>query len=388
MKSIIDKIPLIIIIGDLHHNMLGVLRSLGEKGILSHVIAYDNMSKFILKSKYVRRFNLVSTDEEVINILLNKFNDQLYKPIVFCTSDNAAAIIDLNYDKLSGKYQLPNVSNIQGLLSSVMDKGLMLEYAKKAGFKIPQSISLNLGKDNLDLEEIKFPCVVKPLKSIYGKKEDFVICYSEDELVLAINDLKDRVLSVQIQEYLIKDYEMSIVGVVTPRTKTVVVPGIIRKIREYPFNMGSSSYSVLLPEVNEYLDLNVVRRFFSLVEYTGLFSIEFLCINRQLYFLEVNLRNDGNGYVPTKGGCNLPFLYIQDYLGLNIEDIRQNIKRPIYFMIERGDLLYMLKKRLNPIKWIKDLMKVNCFILYDRKDVLPFWYYLKSLLFNKLNRLK
>ena len=382
-KNTVD-IPSVIIIGDMHHNMLGMLRSLGEKGIYSNLIVYDNINHFVLKSKYIKKYHIVATDDEVINILLNEFNNEKSKPIIFCTSDNAASVIDLNYNRLIFKYVLPNVDNKQGSLTSIMDKGIMMKYAVEAGFKIPQSLSYNLDKDKIDLERIKFPCIVKPLKSIYGRKEDFVICRTKNDLSVALEKLKGKVISLQIQEYLIKDYEMSIVGVVTPQTRTVIVPGIIRKIREYPFNLGSSSYSVLKPNIDDYLDLDVVKRFFTIVKYTGLFSIEFISINKQLYFLEINLRNDGNGYVPSKGNCNLPYLYIQDYLGKDISKLNHKINKPIYFMIERGDILYMLKKHLNLFLWIRDLLRVKCFILYNRKDIYPFYFYLKSLVMNKL----
>ena len=173
---------------------------------------------------------------------------------------------------------------------------------------------------------------------------------------------------------------MSIVGVVTPVTNKVIVPGIIRKIREYPFNMGSSSYSVLLPNIQDYLDLKVIEDFFIKVKYVGLFSIEFLKVQDKLYFIEVNLRNDGNGYVPTRGGCNLPYLYVLDYLNCDISKCKQKIDSSINFMIERGDILYMLKKPLNPIKWLYDLLKVKCFILFNKNDMSPFWFYLRKLL--------
>ena len=369
----------VIIIGDLHHNMLGVVRSLGEAGILSYLIAYDNINKFVLESRYIANYNLVNNDKEIIELLIKEFNNESQKPVIICTSDNAATLIDRNYNILESKYNIPNVNNIQGALTEVMDKGYMLKLAEEVGFNVPQSISLDLNDNNLEYDKVKFPCIVKPLKSIFGKKEDFVICENSVELDKALEKLKGDVVSVQIQEYLKKEYEMSIVGVITPNTHKIIVPGIIRKIREYPFNMGSSSYSVLKPNIQEFLDLKVVQDFFTKVKYVGLFSIEFLKVKDKLYFIEVNLRNDGNGYVPTTGGCNLPYLYILDYLRCDISQYKQKVEFPIPFMIERGDILYMLNKPLNPFKWLSDLFKVKCFILFNKKDMGPVWFYLKTL---------
>ena len=49
-----------IVIGGNHHNTLGVIRSLGRKGVMPYVIltSGDNNS-FVLKSKYIKNFSIL-----------------------------------------------------------------------------------------------------------------------------------------------------------------------------------------------------------------------------------------------------------------------------------------------------------------------------------------
>ena len=62
--------------------------------------------------------------------------------------------------------------------------------------------------------------------------------------------------------------------------------------------------------MEEYIQVDKVCEYINVLGYSGLFSVEFLLSNSgEAYFLEVNLRNDGNGYLPTYGGVNLPYHY-------------------------------------------------------------------------------
>ena len=99
----------IVIIGGNHYNMLGVLRSLGEKKIKSNIIVIDNKRfAYVTKSKYVKSYYQTVEDEEKIkNILLNNFINQKQKAILIPTSDFAALFIDKNIDELQKYFIVP-----------------------------------------------------------------------------------------------------------------------------------------------------------------------------------------------------------------------------------------------------------------------------------------
>lgn len=60
-----------IVIGANHHNTLGVVRSLGEKGIKSIIIIYNTKKTFIKKSKYVKDIYTISEVGNLITLLLS-----------------------------------------------------------------------------------------------------------------------------------------------------------------------------------------------------------------------------------------------------------------------------------------------------------------------------
>ena len=82
----------VIVIGGNHHNTLGVIRSLGEKGIYPNIII-TNESKYayVAKSKYVKDYDIVKEDEDKIKeILIKKYVKLENKATLIPTSDFAA----------------------------------------------------------------------------------------------------------------------------------------------------------------------------------------------------------------------------------------------------------------------------------------------------------
>ena len=86
----------VIIIGGNHHNALGVIRSLGEKGIRPYaILTNDDKYAFVAKSKYLEGADIIREDETAImNLLAEKYAGKDEKPILIPTSDFAAYCID------------------------------------------------------------------------------------------------------------------------------------------------------------------------------------------------------------------------------------------------------------------------------------------------------
>ena len=62
----------VLVIGADHHNTLGIIESLGLKGIYSYVIIVaDIKSSFVLKSKYVAKGWICRTPEDVVEEMLS-----------------------------------------------------------------------------------------------------------------------------------------------------------------------------------------------------------------------------------------------------------------------------------------------------------------------------
>ena len=63
----------VFVIGGNHHNTLGVIRSLGKRGIRPYVIIQKKKKKpYIRLSKYIHEYWIVNSDSEVLDLLRKK----------------------------------------------------------------------------------------------------------------------------------------------------------------------------------------------------------------------------------------------------------------------------------------------------------------------------
>ena len=235
----------IIVIGGNHHNTLGVIRCLGEKKIKSNLIVInENRYAYITKSKYVKNFDIVNYDEETIKkILLKKYSKFKNKAILIPTSDFAALFIDKNLNELKKYFTVSSINNKQNEIEKMMDKYNQYLLARKNNIKISKSLIFDLNEKISD--EIPVPCILKPISSVLGNKDDIEICNTKDELKEKIEILKNKkYLKILIQELVDYDYECDIVG--CSNKSKLIVPGAVRKIRRYPIKGGSNSFSKIL----------------------------------------------------------------------------------------------------------------------------------------------
>ncbi len=389
MKIKISNInnPVIIWGGD-HHNTLGVIRSLGERRIYPYVmiIKCDNMRSFVLKSRYVKEGWIFSSDIACCEFILNQFSNSRSKAIIIATSDNAISCIDMNYDRLIQHFYIPNGAG-PGRLTRLMDKKIISKLAFESGLTIPK-IWCNIDISKLD--NIEFPCIVKPLKSITGEKSDISII--EDKAHLEEYLANKNADNYIIEKYIEKRFEFQLIGCSLDGGKEVIIPGYTKIIRApYYTNTGYLQY-ILTNEIDRELKLNIelCKHLIEKCMYTGLFSMEFVKgVDNRNYFLEINFRNDGNAYSATASGCNLPFLFVA-YFAKRIyweKYYLPNLHCSITVMPEIPDLIYVISSRLSIIGWIKDFLGADCRLYYDKRDPVPFIFELYSLLFRLSKRL-
>lgn len=366
----------VVVIGGDHYNTLWVVRSLGIMGFKPIVIVINPLSKntFISKCKYALTTYVVADEMEMLELLTNF--TFLERVVLFSSSDNVSDIIDQNYDKLKKKYFLPNCGDRQGLLSYWMDKWTMTQLAIECGFNIPYSIEINLcnGQPNLP-DDIPYPCVLKPLKSSIGRKSDFRICASSSELEKDLNSLGSHCISVLLQEFIKPDFEISILGMRNRKMKLDVIPGLLYKTGtcQSVHNMGMPTYAYVDESLDPYIDRILVNKFLNNIDYEGLYSIEFFVSNGKAYFLEINLRVDGDLFVYTTGGVNMPYLWTALSMGIPLsEPLTKLKKKRTYGMTEISYIKYLKWKK--PLKVIVEWWKTDCYSIFSWKDPLPFIY--------------
>ena len=361
----------IIVFGDDMHNTYGVIRSLGEAGILPYFIDVNTKEEsFVEKSRYLKQSWRVETVEKGVAILIEQFGHEEQKPVVICTSDPTIHAIDIQYDVLESMFIIPNVRQKQGEITRLMDKNVMRQYAKYSGFELINNLSLDLTNfEDSDLNCVNYPCLIKPTTSLEGSKKDIRICRDRTELNRTLKELSNHVHVVEIQDYIKKDIELLLLGAVL-RSGEVIMPLFWGKKREDPKLEGSTAWAICTKDFPGF-DIRKVQIFFDAIGYYGLFSIEYLVKGGKHYFLEVNLRNDGNGYAPTFGGVNLPYIWVMDALGYDVSGFKRHIVSSFHAQIETTDFGYILRKPYKILSWLYDTIMTECYMVASSADPDP-----------------
>lgn len=203
------------VIGGVHHNILGIIRSLGKKGLKNSLFAIvvGQRASFLEKSKYINQNNIFYVDSYVrVTDTLFEFRPRNGepKPVVICCGDTAISKLDAEYDRLSPYFLLPNAKHKQGEITRLLEKNTQVEIAKNVGFNVPETHLYDKRNDNSSFNWKLFPCIVKPLDILLGGKSDICICKDEEELKNTISN--DRVKSVIIQPFIDKLFEFQIIG--------------------------------------------------------------------------------------------------------------------------------------------------------------------------------
>ena len=358
----------VIVIGGNHHNTLGVLRSLGYKGVYSNLILVGGDStSYTRYSKFIKQIYDVEDEEGAISILIKEKN-KFEKAVVIACSDGMSSAIDLYRDKLIDAYAIP-CSNITGRLTSLMDKEAMSNLGRDIGFMVPSSwVVETIG----DIDVVEYPCITKPILSKDGHKSDIKICYNKEDLIAIINE--GSCYRYQVQKFIEKEFEYQLIGLSLNAGDQLIIPGFSRCIRPCPgTNTGFLHYEAL-GGFNAPFDK--CKNFVKEVGYSGLFSIEFLRDKNGVdYFMEMNFRNDGNAICVTASGTNLPYIWYLANTGGDYKTALVSSRfNAVYVMPEFDDFKrFVATGKISLIQWIKDIHRTDKFMEYDSKDKRPFF---------------
>lgn len=357
-----------VVAGTGSYNDLGMIRSLGEAKIPVIYLTNGEHVIPIHKSKYIKETIICDfNEEEIVNSILNITKKYNCNTVLFPTSDSAALIFDERNKELQDTCIAPHAN---GNLRKLMDKGVMAELAVKCGINTPKSIRIQpYANEIIDYNNISTPCIVKPLRSVFGEKADITVCYSKEDLNSCLNSFAAKQVEVLIQNYIEKPNlkEICIMGV-SVADKGIFIAGQINKYRI--IGNGSTCYGQYTPEIDETLK-EKVRKYISETEFSGIFDIEFLIDEEgQEYFIECNFRNGAYGYATTRGGFNLPSLFFNAMTTDNKVTVPNNL-RSVVFMEERSDILNVKQKRITFTQWLKDVRNTDVFLFSNRKDIGP-----------------
>lgn len=360
----------VVVIGGMHHNTLGVIRSLGEERSarmqIKVLIVGENVTRpnIIEKSRYVKKGNIdyVKSEQEIFG-WLRKLQEDKKKRVIICCSDGTAEAVIRRQDELKDWYYTPSTIMDIGAL---MSKDVQGKIALDCGLKIPVGKIFDR-KSPVDWNI--FPCITKPLKSVEGAgKADIHIARNKEELDSFLRETSAQY--IQIQQYIAKSMEFQLIGCSLNAGQKIIIPGYTKIIRQ-PANTNTG-YLLYSPIHNLHYDLTPAEVFLRKIGYSGLFSLEYIRDDKgEDYFLEINLRNDGNAYCVKSAGINLPYLWCYYNVYHTLPDVKYTFEKPVFFIPDFLDLKMGIKS-VGLLGWLREFIQAKSHTLYNYRDMKPF----------------
>jgi D-aspartate ligase len=363
-----------------HYNPLGVIRTLGKRGIRPDYIAEKGRVRLSSKSKYLNKLHEVDNVEEGYEVLLREYG-KVYesgkKPIIICSDDKTIGHLDNHYDELKDKFIFFNAGQ-QGRIIDYMDKFRILELAKKHGLNILDSRVVKRGDIPADL---KYPIITKSISpNSGGWKSDVFICENSVELNEAFKKIKSE--EVLLQQFVEKKNEYAVEGCSVNHGKDTLLSiystyNYLIKGYYSPYRTSGSFHN---PEIEKGLKGMIEE-----IGFEGIFDAEFLIgPDDQYYFLEVNFRNTTWSYASDVLGMPLAYIWVKSIMeGTKVADAFKPNQGPILCMVEPIDYNLRCKQRgFSKIKWFGELLKSKCKDYWNWHDLKPSLLTLKN--WNKL----
>jgi len=364
---------------DLSANGIGVVRSLGRKGI--RVFAYDIEPKY--KNGRTRYAECgacphpVYKEQELLHFLLELRRKFSGKAVLFAGADDYVGFISKNREVLSAHYHfcLPEPS----LIEAVLDKRLTYELALKHDIPCPKT--LIVGKDDRFedfIGQMTFPCILKPVYSA-----DFRRRLNKKAIVIDHEDeLKEKYLhysqfgELMIQE-LIPGGEDQLYGVATLFDAHMQLLAVFtgQKLHQYPPYFGSGSL------VRSMRDEEIARAgiaFMKALGFKGFGKLEYKLDPRdgKLKFLEINPRTWYWHSLSQACGVDLPYLYYLSVTGQNPQPVTEQRTDIKWLYLVRDFLAFRDKQRngdASLLEWLKSLSGKKDYALFAWDDPLPFF---------------
>lgn len=352
----------VIVLGTSHFNTIGLVQCLGNAGL--YVIGVFTRCDILYKSVFIKEIYIVQDYQRGIEFIANNLAES-HKIVIIPGGDEAALLLEKNDSLLKDNFLFQHTKgNIT--IEMAMNKLLQCEIAAHSGFDVP--ISFEIEKEEDIPEDIPIPCIIKPLTSCIGNKDDIAVSNDRIEALGIISRLLKTTKKLLIQEFIEhKDRELNILGVGLT-SGDCIIPLSIKKERIHPKGRGSVTIGKVEPltsELNCVIDF--IKSFINKIGYVGLFSVELMCDGGKIYFIEANFRNDALNPFIVKGGVNLPVLHFQDLIGIELYNF-QPTKKAFRIINESGHMSSVYRGTINFFEWFWDVVSIHKFATYYKKD--------------------
>lgn len=355
----------VIVWGADDYNTLALIRQLGQ-GTSNLFYLVNGRARYAAFSKYCTSYKEVSNLDEALKFLINNFNDEPVKPILFTSGDGVVTFMDKKKNELTKKYIVPG-TEIQGNLEKYIDKYTMTKLAEQIGIDVPQSKFVT---KTTNVDDIECPCFIKPSHQKAGHYNEFKFkyCATLDDLKHTLKLVRNDSVFI-VQQFIKKEKDLLVYGCRTPQGDTLIAGGLVTD----RFAVGNgSSYGYVDSSVHPSIDTQKIKIFLDTIGYVGLFSFEYGLCNGKAYFFETNLRNDGTSHFFFQAGANIPLAYALSCSGRSYDLVSYKVTKPCYYMDEIFDIANVIQGNVSRKEWKKQFARVEAFKFMDIDDIKPF----------------
>jgi predicted ATP-grasp superfamily ATP-dependent carboligase len=302
------------------------------------------------------------------------------KAVLFPCYDMGVLVLSRNRNSIEPLFHhsLPREDTVE----LAMDKTRLYRFAQERGLPIPRTYFLRERDDaQRAIEEISFPCVLKPpFSADPGWEAVSLKAYkiSDAPGLLRLYDRCRHLTDTLILQEWVEgpDSELYSCNCYFSRESHPLATFVARKERQWPPETGMSSMGV---ECRNDRVLEETVRFFEALGHCGLGYLE---VKRNpdtddYFILEPNVgRPTGRSAIAERGGVDLLFTMYCDALGLSLPQGRVQEYLGVKWVHLRRDLQsalrYRKKGELSIREWIQSLRGPKAFALFSFRDPLPF----------------
>jgi len=316
-----------LILGNPHHNTLGVIRALAQSGVPHFTVGVG--TSFVSYCRWHRRllndFENDPTPESLAGFLERLPVEQMV--LIPCSDEWVAAVSGLEpalAERFPASIAPPEAIDI------CLDKGRFAETMIRLGLPHPRTILIGPSDDVRTLWDSGFrdpflkPRNTHAFNRLYGTQA--LRAGTADEAMTLVRETRQAGVEFLLQEYIpgSVNAHCAVDGFID-RTGTVCARLARRRIRQSDehFITGSCYLNIPLEEVKAQLD--ILDRLLPALRYRGVFCSEFKYDERDGVFklLEVNPRVWGAVSLPVSFGVNVVEMAYQDALGLPVERVAE-----------------------------------------------------------------
>lgn len=361
-------------------NGYGVIRSVARFNRKIELVGLDYnykspglFSKFLSKKIIITDPN--TNEAKTVDDLISIGKQFSLKPVVIITSDVFLSLFNKYREPLREKF-LFNIPD-KNLLDNLLDKRTQHQIISNLGVNVPKSILINNENFNTEEIDLDFPVFVKGAVPFIWKQhytEKGFIANDKSEFTSLIKKFSNKKLDLIVQELIIgpnsNHFKVSAFYTKSGEPKLFFST---QKVRQFPYDFGVGSY-MKSQRVDELL--NVGKKIFDALNYTGIGSIEFKKDERdgQFKFIELNPRMWQQNYQATLAGLNFAEYYYNDCIGENVEFNDKFLENITYIDTVNDFQSFSVNKQITGesyVDWVKQVLKADSYAFYEVKDVMP-----------------